>query len=247
MTVPLEVWELPHRHVGRRVLRYDAVASTNDLALEPGDAALADVQTTGRGQYGRTWLARPGTSVLMSVRLDPPMTLRRPAVLTAWAAVSVAETILDVSGLQAKIKWPNDVFVQGRKVCGVLIEQGRGVVAGIGLNVNQSAEEFAEANLPLASSLAALAGRSFDIEEIARHLLGVMDRQYEWMIAGDFARLESAWNSRLDLAGRDVIAECFDGTRHRGRLLRCEFAGIVIDNVTLVPETIRSLSEPLAA
>ena len=64
--------------------------------------------------------------VLMSVLLYPPPALRRPAFLTAWAAVSVCEAVRTSTGLDAKIKWPNDVFVRGRKVCGILIEQGRG-------------------------------------------------------------------------------------------------------------------------
>ena len=80
---------------------------------------------------GLTWLARPGAAVLLSARLDPPIDLRRPALLTAWAAVSVAETIAALTSLQPTIKWPNDVLIDRRKTCGILIEQMRGVVAGI--------------------------------------------------------------------------------------------------------------------
>src|SRR5206468_7692987 len=83
---------------------------------------LAREQTAGRGQHGRAWQAPAGSSVLLSVLLCPPPALRRPALLTAWAAVSVCETILQLTGLQAKIKWPNDVLIRGRKVCGILIE-----------------------------------------------------------------------------------------------------------------------------
>ena len=75
------------------------------------------------------WLAPPGASVLMSVLLFPPPPLRRPAVLTAWAAVAVCTVVRRVTGVPAKIKWPNDVLLRGRKVCGILIEQRRGTVA----------------------------------------------------------------------------------------------------------------------
>src|SRR6266498_1996281 len=82
---PRETWELDTRHVGRRVLVYDALPSTNDaaadLAADPANAGavvVADFQTAGRGQYGRTWQSRPGASLLMSVLLAPPATLRRP-------------------------------------------------------------------------------------------------------------------------------------------------------------------------
>src|SRR5262245_24922349 len=88
---PLEVWELAHRHIGRQVRRYVQVGSTNELASRlGGDSAyhgtvfLADVQTAGRGQYGRTWQSPAGSSVLMSVLLMPPPQLLRPSILTAW-------------------------------------------------------------------------------------------------------------------------------------------------------------------
>src|SRR5438067_7450290 len=151
---PREEWQLDTRRLGRRVLVYDRVDSTSTraaaLAVDPandGVVILADEQTAGRGQYGRTWTCPGGAGVPMSVLLFPPPALRRPAVLTAWAAVSVCEVIRQTAGLQARIKWPNDVLIQGRKVSGILIEQSRGTVAGIGLNVNQSAAAFAQAGL----------------------------------------------------------------------------------------------------
>src|SRR5262245_2257463 len=115
----METWDFPERHVGRRIVRHAALPSTNDHAanLAAGPVVLADEQTAGRGQYGRRWLAPPGSSILMSVLLFPPPPLRRPAILTAWAAVAVGETILQLTGRQAKIKWPNDVLLHGKKVC----------------------------------------------------------------------------------------------------------------------------------
>jgi BirA family biotin operon repressor/biotin-[acetyl-CoA-carboxylase] ligase len=256
MSAADEVWELPHRHVGRRVLHFAALSSTNDfaasLAEDPtnsGTAVLADEQTAGRGQYGRSWHAPPGSSVLISALLFPPSELLRPAVLTAWAAVSVAEAIFKLTGRQAKLKWPNDVLLHGRKVCGVLIEQGRGgVVAGIGLNVNQSAADFEAAGLPLATSLASTAGRRFDAREVARVLLAEMDAEYDLLMQGDLNSLEASWKWRLGLLGRDVVAECFDGTRLRGRLIECAFSGLQIEMtrsaVTILPpEQVRALAD----
>src|SRR3954469_18386865 len=161
MFTPRETWHFETERVGRRVLVYDSVDSTNTRAAEfarsnpdaDGLVLVADQQTAGRGQYGRVWVSRPGSSLLMSVVLRPPPELLRPVILTAWAAVSVAEAILTLTGAQARIKWPNDLLIRGKKVCGILIEQtGTGselvTVAGIGLNLNQTADEFARANLP---------------------------------------------------------------------------------------------------
>src|SRR5262249_40466820 len=117
MDKPPVLWESGGRMVGRETRVFDAVDSTNKLALSLADnpnpnglVLLARAQTAGRGQYGRVWQAPTESSVLMSVLLFPPSALRRPAILTAWAAVSVCETILKLTNLQAKIKWPNDVF-----------------------------------------------------------------------------------------------------------------------------------------
>src|SRR5262245_24669040 len=116
--LPHEVRSLPSSRLGARLWHFPQLDSTNELALNlagqpehDGLAILADEQSAGRGQYGRTWTAPPGSSVLLSLLLFPPESLRRPSVLTAWAGVAVCETILEVAGLQAKIKWPNDVLV----------------------------------------------------------------------------------------------------------------------------------------
>ena len=117
---PRDVWLLDTTAVGRRVLVYDRLESTNTLAAQLANSAeheqlaiLADEQIAGRGQHGRTWSAAPGSSVLLSLLLFPPDFLRRPPILTAWAAVSVCLTIHDLTGFQATIKWPNDVLVDG--------------------------------------------------------------------------------------------------------------------------------------
>jgi BirA family biotin operon repressor/biotin-[acetyl-CoA-carboxylase] ligase len=227
------LWELPHTHIGRRVYHFAQLPSTSDfaasLAADPENAGvviLADEQTSGRGQYGRRWVSPPGSSVLMSMLLFPPTELRRPAILTAWAANSVCETIFQITGQQGNIKWPNDVLLQGRKVSGVLIEQGRAVVAGIGLNVNQIAAEFDTAGLAQAGSLAAAMGRSLDTIEVARLLIKHLDCEFGRLVAGELSTLEAAWQSRLGLAGNDVVIEDMEGRRHRGRLLEASFAGL---------------------
>jgi BirA family biotin operon repressor/biotin-[acetyl-CoA-carboxylase] ligase len=246
-------WTLDTRHIGRRVLLYDALASTNThaaaLADDPthdGTVIVADHQTAGRGQHGRTWQCPAGDGLLLSVLLFPPPALRRPALLTAWAAVSVCETIRQTAGLQARIKWPNDVLVRGKKVCGILMEQGRGTVAGIGLNVNQSAASLAQAGLPLAGSLAALTGRRLERDQVLRTLVTQMDGEYDRLRQGDRAGLEACWQWRVGLLGRPVVAECLDGAYH-GRLVEMSLDGLVLQlgggrHQHLPPESVRHLN-----
>jgi BirA family biotin operon repressor/biotin-[acetyl-CoA-carboxylase] ligase len=211
---PTQEWQLETRRLGRRVLVYDRVDSTSTraeaLAGDPandGVAVLAAEQTVGRGQYGRSWQCPGGAGVLLSVLLFPTLPLRRAPVLAAWAAVSVCELIRQITGLQARIKWPNDVLMHGKKVCGILIEQGRATVAGIGLNVNQPVACFEEAGLPLATSLAIVTGQTRDNMAVARQLLGELDDQYDRLCAGDLGPLEECWKWRLGLLGKTVAAE----------------------------------------
>src|SRR5262249_51261664 len=185
--------------------------------------------------------------ILMSVLLFPPPPLRRPAILTAWAAVAVGETILQLTGRQAKIKWPNDVLLHGKKVCGILIEQAAGTVVGIGLNLNQSADDFERAALPLAGSLAAATGRTFDHIAIAHALIEKLNADYDLLLCGDRTTLQACWTWRLGLLGREVRAECADGATHRGHLVALTFDEVRLQQpdgaeVTLAPETLRALT-----
>jgi BirA family biotin operon repressor/biotin-[acetyl-CoA-carboxylase] ligase len=251
-------WRLDTRHIGHRVLLYDRTDSTSDRAAElandpanDGVIILAKEQTAGRGQQGRRWQCPPDTGVLMSVLLFPPPTLCRPALLTAWAAVSVCETILQAAGIQAKIKWPNDVLIHGRKVCGILTEQssaaGRqpSVVCGIGLNVNQPREAFALPGLEQGTSLALVAAKRHDCEEIARLLIRRLDDEYARLCGGDLATLEACWKWRLGLLGKHVEAECLEGVC-QGRLIEAGWDGLEIETAPgqarrIVPETVRQL------
>ena len=132
-------------------IRHKAVTeSTNKDALggEPGDVFTADVQTAGRGRLDHKWLSPPGENLMMSAVVDvadvPPQEI---ATLPLVAGLSVAEAVKGVfakhgGGLLAealKVKWPNDIHVHGRKICGILCERsGDNVIAGIGVNVNQT-------------------------------------------------------------------------------------------------------------
>lgn len=252
---PADTWHLDTIHLGRRVLVFDCLDSTSnvaaDLASDPandGVVILANEQTVGRGQHGRSWACPPGVGVLMSVLFFPPPELRRPALLTAWAAVAVCETIRRLADLPSRIKWPNDVLLNGRKVCGILIETrnapgGVAVVAGIGLNVNQTKEHLAD--LPEATSLRLMAAKTFDHRETARELIRQLDMDYARLRHGDTATLESYWRERLGLWGQTVIVECIDGT-HRGRLRKIAWSGLELETPDgqtwrLLPETVRHL------
>jgi BirA family biotin operon repressor/biotin-[acetyl-CoA-carboxylase] ligase len=252
---PRVIWQLETQRLGRRVLVYDVVDSTSTraeaLADDPGNdgvVVLAAEQSAGRGQYGRSWLCPGGTGVLMSVLLFPPPSLQRAAVLTAWAAVSVCEVIHRMTSLDARIKWPNDVLIDGRKVCGILIERGRGTVAGIGLNVNQPADYFAKAGLPLATSLALATHQSHDCADLARLLIHELDAQFDRLCQNDTTTLEARWKGRLGVLGKGVIADS-GNEQIRGRLRDLTFERLELERADgtilhVSPECIRQLIVP---
>ena len=252
--LPREEWHLDTARLGRRVLVFDSLDSTNTTAAElatpdaDGLVILAGFQTAGRGQYGRLWQSRPGASVLLSVIVYPPPELRRPVILTAWAAVAVGEAVFALTGVQAKVKWPNDLLVRGKKVSGILIEQGRAVVAGIGLNLNQTPDEFAAAGLPDATSLGIISGSAIDHRTATETLIRKLDAEYGRLLAGERVAVEADWKWRTGLLGRQVVVERTDGTTLRGRLRELGFDGLELDETdgsvrVIVPETVAHVWE----
>lgn len=246
---PRAVSTFPHRTIGATVHVYDSVPSTNDLAAAFGDdpafagvAVTADEQTAGRGQYGRVWRSRAGSSLLMSVVV--PTRDTRPALLTAWAACSIAAVVERCCGKRPRLKWPNDLLVDERKICGILIEQSRSVVLGMGLNVDQVEAEFRDALLPDATSLRMLRGADADrlrIDAVRELVIDALDSSFLRM-----GELEAEWRELVGLEGRTVSLDLQDGTTRIGRLRSLAFAGLELDEGSMVPvvyapESIRGL------
>ena len=149
-----------------------------------GAVAVTDEQTAGRGRLGRRWDAPPGTSILCSLVLRPTVPGDRLPQLSPVAGRACAAAIAAVTGLSTEVKFPNDVLVAGRKVAGVLAEASDGrVVLGVGINVNQRADELpATGGLP-ATSLRVALGRTVDRVELLVALLEELERAYDAWVA----------------------------------------------------------------
>jgi BirA family transcriptional regulator, biotin operon repressor / biotin---[acetyl-CoA-carboxylase] ligase len=198
--------------LGTPLLYIPAIDSTSTRVMKlaregapSGLMVITDEQTAGRGRIGRSWRSLPGKQLEFSLLLRPPF----PAYFLVMAsAVAVAYAIEAVAGIPAGIKWPNDVLVDdGYKVCGILIETTSDfVVLGIGLNVNGSLAEdpgLAE----VATTLAAVAGRSLSREALAISLLRRLDLEYADLSKNGADAQKStwtAWRSRLLSLGRRV-------------------------------------------
>ena len=164
--------------------RYEDECESTQLLLVgsgllEGAVATTDHQTGGRGRLGRAWEEAPGTSLLVSVLLEPPVERRLPE-LSLVAALAVAETVELATGLSTQVKWPNDVMLNRRKVAGILSELSDGtVVVGIGLNVNQTREQLPLHAPTEPGSLRSLTGAGYDRAELLGSLLGHLERAYD--------------------------------------------------------------------
>lgn len=191
-------------NLGSTIHRFERVSSTNDVARElaaagaaEGTCVMAREQAAGRGRQGRSWSSPPGEGLYMSLILRPGMRPAESAVLTLAAAVAVAETLTRDFGIQADIKWPNDVLLSGRKVCGILVESAiekdrlQYAVMGIGVNVAQ--RDFPNEIAPTATSLHIETGRELAPDDFAKPLLERLGAWYEIAVsepAKVFARWE---------------------------------------------------------
>ena len=172
--------ELHGCRIGSEILVVEETGSTNDLAWQAagrgaaeGFVVFAERQTEGRGQHGRRWESAPYLGLTFSILLRPALTLRESPRLTTMLAEVVAGAIEEESGGTTRIKPPNDIYIGERKVAGVLVE-GRTktdgtyeAVAGIGINVNQSLDDFPEELRATAGSLRMATGKTFSRGKLA--------------------------------------------------------------------------------
>ena len=200
--------------VGRNLEVYDAIGSTNARAVDwahedapDGALVIADEQTAGRGRLGRRWHAPPGSALLFSLVLRPdltPMQAQRATMLCSSAAV---EAIGAVTGLTARIKWPNDIVIEGKKVGGVLTELGLAgrelafVVVGMGLNVNLDPAQIPEALAP-PTSLQAERGAPVPRLPLLAALLQAVEARYTALGQGWSPHEE--WRDHLATLGQPV-------------------------------------------
>ncbi|NPA92529.1 MAG: biotin--[acetyl-CoA-carboxylase] ligase [Chloroflexi bacterium] len=210
---------------------YDVVGSTNDVALQwaaqgaaEGCLVIADAQTQGRGRSGSRWWTTPQASLAVSL-IARPLPTEREALprFTAWAALALAEALAQTHGLQAAIKWPNDVLLEGRKVAGVLAETlwdgntPQAVIVGIGVNLaTQAVPPRQEVDFP-ATSVAHVLGTTPDRWALLDALL---QRMLFWRNRLASQRFIRAWENRLAYRGEIVQA----GT-HQGVLLGLDAQG----------------------
>lgn len=172
---------------------YDTIGSTNieakRLAEEGaphGTLVVADAQTAGRGRRGRSWVSPAGSSVYFTVLLKPQFQPEKASMLTLVIAHSVALAVERYTGMDVGIKWPNDLVIDGQKICGILTEMNvetdyiQHVVIGVGININQQTkEEFAEEIRENAISIRMAYGKEINRAELTAYIMEQFEKDYE--------------------------------------------------------------------
>lgn len=214
------------------IYRFDTLGSSNDEACKPqyveGDIILAQCQTAGRGQRGHTWESREGENLTFSLLLEPLfLPPSEQFLISECVALGVCDALTHY-GIEAQIKWTNDIYIGDRKLAGILIEhklQGSALartVAGIGLNVNQKA--FSD-DLPNPISMAQATGREFDREEVLQTVATSLMARYEQLREGGAKELQADYHQRLYRLGQEHCYALPDGSRFRGIIRGVEPTG----------------------
>ncbi len=201
---------------GHPVSFYETINSTNlrakldaDNGAPEGALVVADMQTAGRGRRGRTWSSPAGLNVYFTLILKPRYVPDKASMVTLVMALAVAEGIRETCGVEAGIKWPNDIVVNGKKVCGILTEMSvekdfiHHVVIGVGINVGL--QEFAPELADTATSLQAECGRKVPKAALVANIMKAFEKYYEsFREKTDLSDLVDSYNKMLVNRGKTV-------------------------------------------
>lgn len=208
---------LRSRVIGRPLEVVAEIGSTNDAVMAAGRAGksegfalLADRQSAGRGRRGRSWASPAGLGLYTSILLRPNQPPAKVLLLSLVVGLGVAQGIEEISGVTARLKWPNDVLVEGRKVAGILAEMASGegqvghVVVGIGINVNHGPQDLPEGLFPAATSLRIATGKTLSRGELAAAIFNALDLWYQVFRDGRVETILAAGRKRSATLGRPV-------------------------------------------
>ena len=206
--------------LGRSVISLSEIDSTNTEARRLAEAAalegtvvVADRQSAGRGRLGRRWESPSGVNLYCSILLRPDIPLHQASQLTFLSAVAVAETLKAVCGLAAKVKWPNDILVNGAKISGLLnemsaeTEQIHFVILGIGVNLNMLADQFPQELNYRATSALLESGQRVDRLLFLRSLLQRLDGYYCEFLRAGFRPIRRRWEGLCNTINAEVVVD----------------------------------------
>ena len=210
--------------IGRTIQVFQETTSTNDIAeklaldgVKEGVVVIAESQTHGRGRLGRAWISQPHKGLWMSILLRPKISPQSATQFTAAAAVALARAIKRETMLSPKIKWPNDIHINGKKIAGILTEMAaemdsiHHLIIGLGININHERNDFPTDLQSIASSLRIESNRSYPRADIAVAVLEELERVYNDIQSQQFTAIAEEWERSCVTLGQQVTIQM--GTR----------------------------------
>lgn len=226
--------------IGRRIEFHEEVASTNTEAMRlalggapEGTVVLADAQSAGRGRLDRTWESPPSRNLYLSVVLRPDIPAARASLIPLTAGVAAADALLQYCPGRVRLKWPNDVLVGGKKICGILTEmRTRGdrvhfLVVGMGVNLNMQKLDFPRELRETATSLRIETGGDVGRLDFAVRLFESLERWYRVFLGGGEAAIRERWLQGADLVGKRVEV-VLGATTERGTVVGLDPTGALL-------------------
>ncbi len=230
-----------NRLIGNDIIFLPETDSTNLEAsrmarqgIREGTVVMADSQSRGKGRGGRSWSSPPGVNLYFSIILKPALTPAEVPQIPLLAGLAVARALIQISGLEARIKWPNDILLQGKKAAGILAEmEGEGdeirfIVLGVGCNVNWERERMPPELQKTATSLQAETGREFSPCRVAERIFEEFETTYRLFLKEKFShRLRAEWNGLSWVNGKQVSIASGD-EEFSGEALGLDEAGALL-------------------
>ena len=226
-------YKLKTKIIGKQVITFSQVESTNDVAYSmaekkacEGTVVLSQQQSKGKGRLGRKWLSGKG-GIYLSCILKPDKTPGQMQEFTLVTALSVVDAIKETTGVQALVKWPNDIFVDDKKVCGVLTEMKAQpdkidfIVVGIGINVNN------DVSIDTGNSLKKIVGKKICAIDIVRSLLCNLEREYFLFTKKGFKDIRKKIKEYSYTIGKNVTVEVH-GKTFKGKAVDIDANGALV-------------------
>ncbi|MFH2138587.1 MAG: biotin--[acetyl-CoA-carboxylase] ligase [Candidatus Omnitrophota bacterium] len=229
-------YKLKTNKFGKKIIAYASITSTNDAAYTlaeqgaaEGTLVVAEQQTKGKGRMGRTWNSPHGEGIYGSLILRPEITPDEAGKITLMASVSIAQTIRQLTGLEAEIKWPNDILIGKDKICGILTEMSaepdmvKFIILGFGINVNTDKRKLP----PHATSISLKLARDIRRVDFLKELLQGMESHYEKIKKKRFGLIIDEWRNLSSTLGKRIKVK-WRGAMIEGQALDVDERGALI-------------------
>ena len=207
------------RYFGKKIFYYESIDSTNSIAKslareggEEGTLVVAEEQIAGKGRLGRSWQSEKGKNLTFSLILQPQISHTHIGIVSLFAGVAVCDAIRESTGIAAECKWPNDVLIRGKKVCGILSEIVHpnetqiSIIVGVGVNINQAL--FPEEIKNKATSLFLATGKEQDCADILFNILEQMELLYTFVQNNQYLMIIDRWKDLSNVIDKEVRVDC---------------------------------------